>query len=225
MEIIMQKDSKETEEFNEDYKIFKEVSVTDPKHCKSVPAFGARPAFTNIDAYYLIEQATKRFGFYGKGFGLKDINYVYMDIGTTKVGIINAVFFFPDGEFPITNSDKVAYVSSKGKEIIDTEFYKKIETNTLGKALSKIGFGADVYMGKFEDTNYIDEAFSQNAICTPEQQQTLRKGLSYYSVDAGAVNKHFVISTLADLPAIKFEEAQAFIKKLGEDAKAKPTAK
>ncbi len=203
---------------NEDYKLFKEVSVTDPKECKQVKAFG-KPAFTNIDTYYLIEEATKRFGFYGKGFGLRDLNYEYIDAGTTKVCILHAIFFFPDGEFPITNSDKMIYTSSKGNEIIDTDIYKKLETNTLAKALSKIGFGADVYRGKFEDTNYVNEAFGVHEICSQQQQQELRKMLGYYSVDAGIVNKQFVISTLSELPANKYNEAVAFIQQIGEQQK------
>ena len=206
------------EQQNSDYELFKEVSVTDPKECKQVKAFG-KPAFTNIDTYYLIEEATKRFGFYGKGFGLRDLNYEYIDVGTTKVCVLHAIFFFPDGEFPITNSDKFAYVSSKGNEIIDTDIYKKLETNTLAKALSKIGFGADVYRGKFEDTNYVNEAFGVHELCNPQQQQELRKMLGYYSVDAGMINKHFIISTLSELPSNKYNEAVALIKSIGENQK------
>ena len=201
---------------NNDYNLFKEVSVTDPKYCKKVKAFG-KPAFTNIDTYYLIEEATKHFGFYGKGFGLKNIEYEYIDIGTTKVCVLHSIFFFPDGEFPITNSDKFVYTSSKGNEIIDTDIYKKLETNTLAKALSKIGFGVDVFLGKFEDNNYVSEAFQAYELCNPQQQQELRKMLGYYGVDASMINKHFIISTLSELPANKYNEALALIKSIGEN--------
>ena len=203
------------ENVNEDYKLFKEISVTDPKACKQVKAYG-KPAFTNIDTYYLIEEATKRFGFYGKSFGLRDSKYEYIDIGTTKICVLHSIFFFPYGEFPITNSDKLAYISSKGNEIIDTDIYKKLETNTLAKALSKIGFGADVYRGKFEDANYVDEAFFEHELCNPQQQQELRKMLGFYNLSASVVNKQFIISTLKELPANKYNEAVAFIRQIGE---------
>jgi hypothetical protein len=34
---------------------------------------------------------------------------------------------------------------------------KKIETDTLTKAISKLGFNADIFMGKFDDLRYIEE--------------------------------------------------------------------
>ncbi len=199
---------------NEDYKIMQRVSVTDPIYCKKVQAFG-KPAFTNIDSYWLIQEATREFGFYGKGFGLKEINYEWIDVGTTKVGILHAVFFFPDGEFPITNSDKFTYVSQKGKDVIDTDFFKKIETNTLAKALSKIGFGMDVFLGKFEDDNYVADAFGSHELCSPAQQQEIRNMINHYKVDASLVNNHFIIPVLVDLPSAQFNEAKAFIKSIG----------
>ena len=171
---------------------------------------------SHIDTYYLIEQATKVFGFYGKAFGLKDITYEYMDIEETKVCIIHAVFFFPDGEFPITNSDKMVYKTKSGYAMIDTDIFKKLETNTLAKALSKIGFGADVYRGKFEDSGYIDEAFGNHALCTPQQLQELRKLAGYYQVDLSAFNKHYIISSLSELPASKYNEAVALMQQMGQ---------
>jgi uncharacterized protein YllA (UPF0747 family) len=34
---------------------------------------------------------------------------------------------------------------------------KKIETDTLTKAISKLWFNADIFMGKFDDLRYIEE--------------------------------------------------------------------
>lgn len=203
---------------HEDYALFKEAMVTDPKYTKNVKVAGKQP-FTNIDTYYLIEKTTKVFGLYGKEWGLKDTTYEYMDLPDTKLVIQHSTFFFPDGKFPITNSDKLMYKTKNGYDLIDTDIYKKINTNTIAKALSHIGFGTDVYIGKFEDYNYTNEASVQHAVCNVEQQQILRKGLGYYKVDASLINKHFVISTMAELPANKFEEAQALIKSLGESKK------
>jgi len=200
---------------NTDFEIFKRVSVTDPKYCKKVQAFG-KPAFTNIDTYYLIEQATKEFGFYGKGFGLKEIKYEYIQAGTTNIGVLHAVFFFPEGEFQITNSDKFIYVSSKGKEVIETDFFKKIETNTIAKALSKIGFGQDIFLGKFEDSAYVTEAFEAHELCNPQQQLEIRKALQYHGVIASEITKHFILGTLAELPASAYNEALALIQSMGK---------
>lgn len=49
------------------------------------------------------------------------------------------------------------YQNKPGYLKVDDEAYKKIETNTVSKALAKLGFNADVFMGKFEDNNYVQE--------------------------------------------------------------------
>ena len=48
---------------HEDYKFFERT--TDVKYTKQVNAPG-KPNFTNIDTYWLIQEATKEFGLYGK---------------------------------------------------------------------------------------------------------------------------------------------------------------
>ena len=40
---------------------------------------------------------------------------------------------------------------------IDDNFAKKLETDTLTKAISKLGFNADIFMGKFDDVKYLAE--------------------------------------------------------------------
>jgi hypothetical protein len=40
---------------------------------------------------------------------------------------------------------------------LDDQFAKKVETDTLTKAISKLGFNADIFMGKFDDQRYVEE--------------------------------------------------------------------
>lgn len=210
-----------------DYAFLKSVMVTDPKYTRNVSGAG-RPRFTNIDPYWLIEQATKQFGLYGKGFGLDNLNYSILDVGETKVIVLSADFWYViDGarySFPITNSDQLAYKTKQGYFKIDTDIYKKLETNTLSKALSKIGFGMDVFLGMFEDQNYINEAFAQHEVISMEQLQTLTKWLTYYGLNVSVVTKHFMISALKELPAENFNEALAIIQKIGEEKKRQKAA-
>ncbi len=205
---------------HKDYNAFKENSKTDPNMCKKVSVSGKQP-FTNIDTYYLTERATEDFGFFGKGWGLKETNYKELQFGETTMLVLNAIFFFPDGEFPISNSVKLAYMTSKGYLKIDEDAWKKIETNTIAKALSRIGYGADVYMGKFEDQMYVGDMLTEHEKLSPAQLQEITKGLTYYKVDATKLTKHFIVSRLADIPASKLEEAKAVIKMFTE-AKDEP---
>ena len=51
---------------------------------------------------------------------------------------------------------------------LDTDAYKKLETDTLTKALSRLGFNADIFEGLYDDPNYIrqisqDEELTEKA--------------------------------------------------------------
>lgn len=201
----------DTKKIHEDARFFEKK--TDPKFTKKVDGFGAKPGFTNIDAYYLIQEATKEFGLYGSGFGLKETRYekLHLEDGTILLEL-HAIFFFgTDGLFPISNSDKLYYTTAKGKKVLDTELYKKLETNTISKALSRIGFGSDVFMGKFEDALYRNEATGESAISL-EQVQQLTPIITATKTDMTAFNKAFAISKLSDLKQEDFQKALAQLK-------------
>ncbi|SFV90173.1 Phage protein [hydrothermal vent metagenome] len=143
-------------------KLWDAVKKIDPKYTKQVNDAG-KQRFTNIDAYYLIERATETFGSMGKGFGLKELQMDEVHLGDTILVKLQAVFFYPEGEFPVYNAMKLVYKTQKGYDKVDEDAYKKLITNTLSKALSYLGFGADVYMGKFEDAAYVQEVAQEFA--------------------------------------------------------------
>ncbi len=134
--------------------LWNKVEKTNPKYTKNIK-FGGR-SFTTIDAQYQIKNATEQFGSYGKGFGLCEVNY---DIIPTNAGDILAAykatfFYVEDGkryEFPISTG---IFIEKKGRT--DEDFSKKAETDMLTKALSKLGFNADIFMGRFDDKKYVD---------------------------------------------------------------------
>jgi hypothetical protein len=123
-----------------------------------------RGGFTSVSPQYIIQLATQHLGPYGAGFGLATSEFNYSLLESHRVAIHTATFFYNfNGErhdFPITNSIEV--VTRNGH--VDTDYAKKAETNTLCKALSKIGFAADVYMGMFEDANYVEEITNKQSI-------------------------------------------------------------
>jgi uncharacterized protein YsxB (DUF464 family) len=134
---------------------------TEPKDLKNVTSNGRN--FSAIDSTSQFFQATKVFdGPYGTTWGLKDLEYTNKALTDTELLILKATFFFPGGEFILHNSIKLAYMTQgyqnkPGYLKVDDEAYKKIETNTISKALSKLGFNADVFLGRFEDNNYVQE--------------------------------------------------------------------
>ena len=141
----------------ENLKLWESVEKTDPKTTK--PAKIGQLNITAINATSQIKEATRHFGSFGGKWGLKNLSYEYMDVGETKLALVGAVFYYPDGEFPLHTSIKVTFVTNGGKGYlkIDDDFMKKAETDLITKSLSRLGFNADIFMGRYDDNRYVEE--------------------------------------------------------------------
>jgi hypothetical protein len=133
--------------------LWKSVEVTDPKYTKKV---NQRGGFTAIGAQYQLMRATETFGPIGYGWGVKDEKIErWEDVGLAVYTAI--LWYVRDGiaeehEIPIHSSIKY---HSNGR--VDDDFFKKVATDALTKGLSKLGFNADVFMGKFDDNKYVNK--------------------------------------------------------------------
>ena len=129
------------------------VCVTDPTYTKEV-SFGRK--FTSIDPQYQIKTATEVWGTYGGEWGIKDVKYEVIRVGQNNPisTSIDGLFFYPGGEFPI--SSEILFYEGKNNSIVKDQ-RKKLLTDITTKALSKLGFNADVFLGKFEDVKYMSE--------------------------------------------------------------------
>ncbi len=142
---------------SENLKLWNSVEKTDPVYTSEAQISGRK--MTSIDAYHQMKNATAQWGVYGHTWGLKESEMSFKEVGETVLCIYKATFFAPEISFPIYNSIKVAY-RTNGKDgylKVDEDFSKKIETNTITKSLSKLGFNTDVFIGKFEDPMYVKE--------------------------------------------------------------------
>lgn len=137
---------------------WKSVEKTNPKYTKKANVKGNN--ITSIAPQYQIMNATEKFGVYGKTWGFKkmDIDYTLMSIGLVS---FKATFYFPGGEFETINSIQLYRDNAMTK--IDDNFAKKLETDTLTKCLSKLGFNADIFLGKFDDIRYFNEVTKEFA--------------------------------------------------------------
>ena len=137
----------------ENLKLWRSVCVTNPEWIKTANLGGRK--ISAINPQKQLKQASELWGSYGSVWGLKDCKRQILDLEqSNKLIILEAVFYYPSGSFEISNSVKLCYMSKGGKYIIDDESFKKIETNTLSKALSKLGFSSDVYEGRFDKQGY-----------------------------------------------------------------------
>jgi hypothetical protein len=130
-------------------RIWNAVCRTDPRHTKPVE-FGRK--FTAIDAHYQIQEATRMFGPVGEGWGYNTGEIVFAD----GLVIVPVTLWHGsrDKTFgPIYGSTTLR--DRKGN--IDKDAPKKATTDALTKALSQLGFNADVFLGKFDDNKYVEE--------------------------------------------------------------------
>lgn len=166
--------------------LWHKVEKTNPKYTKNAKVGGN--AITSISPQFQIMNVTEQFGSYGSTWGFKDIELDYSLVNTPfkrekkegvypnqkVVGLEDAVmglvvfkatFFYPSGEFPIINS--ISLFTNNEMTKIDDNFAKKIETDALTKAISKLGFNADIFMGKFDDVRYVEEMKKEFATPPP----------------------------------------------------------
>jgi len=133
--------------------LWKSVERTNPNYTKKAKIGGM--TITAIAPQYQIMMVTEKFGVYGKAWGFKNIELDYSMIEKYDLVVFKGTFFFPEGEFEIINSIKL-YINN-AKTMLDDNFAKKVETDALTKAISKLGFNADIFMGKFDDVRYLEE--------------------------------------------------------------------
>jgi len=143
----------------ENLKLWDKVCATDPKMTK--PFNNGTFSGTTIDPQYQFREATKVFGPFGRGWWVENERYEIVDVSDkTKVmffyGVLSYEWEGKSGSVAITSGVKFAYVSNAGREIVDVEASKKVLTNAIGKGLSRLGFNADIYMGKFDDSVYVN---------------------------------------------------------------------
>ena len=153
-------------------KLWNAVCKTDPRYTRKANVKGNK--ITSIAPQYQIKMATEAMGPYGTGWGFKKVT---LDYSLIEKGLIvfTGVFFYStedlrQAEFPIINSISIYKDNAHTK--LDDDFAKKVETDALTKALSKIGFSADVFMGLYDDARYVqqlEQEIKQKAAYKPSQ--------------------------------------------------------
>ena len=140
-------------ETKDNLSLWNKVEKTNPKYTKKAKVGGMN--ITAIAPQYQIMMVTEQFGIYGKTWGFKNIELDYSLTEKYDMVVFKGTFFFPEGQFEIINSYKLFI--NNAKTMLDDNFAKKIETDTLTKAISKLGFNADIFLGKFDDVRYVNE--------------------------------------------------------------------
>lgn len=135
--------------------LWNSVTASDTSFHKTVSNGGY--SFTAIDAYYSIRRATEQWGPMGEGWGLVG-DVEIKTVGNRAFAFFNGRFWF-DGKdestFPVATSCEMIGTRRNGNEFMDEDAPKKVLTSAISKALSYLGFDADVFLGKHNDSAYV----------------------------------------------------------------------
>lgn len=190
---------------NDNLKLWESVEQTDPEYTKGYKGAGGFTG-TSINAMYLIQKATEKFGPVGIGWG-----WTVLDDRFDK-GAPIAHFVDINGEKKATLSDHCESVHTLkielwyklgdqiGKVIgygqtpmiysnkygiqTETEPAKKSLTDAIKKCLSMLGFSADIFLGEFDDADYVAQVQAEKNIEKAENREAeieqQRKDLADY---------------------------------------------
>ena len=130
--------------------IWDKLKKTDPKYTKPFGKFGKE--LTTVDPQYQIQMMTSMFGPVGKGWKYI-VQYKYLD------GLVFAevsIKYYLDSKWyeygPVCSVQNL----SKKNGGLDDEAPKKAMTDAMTKAFSHLGMSADVFLGMFDDSKYVE---------------------------------------------------------------------
>ena len=136
---------------NKNMKIWETLSKTNPNYTRTAPSsYGKR--ITTIDPMYQIQMMTDLFGPVGIGWKYK-VDYKYID-GLVFAEVTIKYFTNEWHEYgPVCSVQNL----SKKNGGLDDEAPKKAMTDAMTKAFSHLGMSADVFLGKFDDSKYVEQ--------------------------------------------------------------------
>lgn len=201
------------------------VQTTDPKYTKGFSRGGGFKG-TATNATYLARKATDQFGPCGTGWG---INVLNEEIITGAPHIVDGqvvahdlihkvharLWYVIDGTRGEVEQFGQTQIVGKNKNgfYTDEEAPKKSLTDAMTKCLSLLGFSADIHLGLYDDNKYVAGLAEQFADrVTQEQAATIRDLLAESSADVAGFLAYFGASSVDDLMADKFAQAEKMLR-------------
>lgn len=162
-------------EENKKLVIWNQVNTTDRKFTKDV-SFGGRN-YTSIQAQYQRLKATKLFGPYGMGWGVRNCVWGYNHSELNDKGVIvkKVSEITLEAEFYYTYDGKEYSfeISVDGRYSPGQDCRKKALTDLTTKALSFLGFSADIFMDGKKDDSFQDNKYA-NPTSSAQTRRSVR---------------------------------------------------
>lgn len=188
-------------------RIWNAVQKTNPANTKKV---SQRGGFTSICAQSQVMEATRQFGPIGEGWGYSAGNPIFHDsLVFVQVTIWHGTRENAFG--PMIGGAE--WKSDKGR--VDSDAPKKATTDALTKLLSQLGFNADVFLGLYDDSKYVEqmerEFAPKPAAITDQQRAELMQLFDHLNVPVAEFLAVGKIKNLSDLAADRFAGAKDWI--------------
>lgn len=166
--------------------IWDKVQTTDTRFTKDAKVGGQQ--ITSLNGTAMVMKATEVFGPAGIGFGWNVVEErfdkgaeMFSGEGDKRVSLghelnhtVKITFWFvldgKRGEIEQYGCTQYLYKSKYGTTT-DGEAPKKSLTDAIKKALSMLGFSADVFLGMFDDQNYVQQLQAEQAIEQAEDKE------------------------------------------------------
>lgn len=147
-------------------KLWNAVERTPPAHVKQIT--GKSYQGNSPKPHYLIHKATETFGPCGIGWGFNILEERIEDgAGGERLHIARVKVWYDwegkRGEIEHIGGTQFSGLRSSGKAFTDEDAPKKSVTDALVKALSMIGFAGDIFMGRYDDSKYVNELRNEEA--------------------------------------------------------------
>lgn len=214
------------------------VEKTPTEHTKAIT--GKSYSGTSPKPHYLVRKATETFGPCGIGWGFDIVSERVEDgAGGERMHIARVKVWYvwegKRGEVEHIGGTPFCGIRSSGKPYTDEDAPKKSVTDALVKALSLIGFAGDIFMGRYDDSKYVNELKTEERAAKSAAEPRQRPSAPQATDDAPAVDpaalyvqqclrKVASLRTVADLGAwYKGDEHQSRIQQFGlmdEDIRA-----
>lgn len=171
--------------FDKNMQIWNQVSKTDTSHTKKAEVGGQK--ITSLNGTAMIMKATEIFGPVGIGFGWSVVEErfdpgaeMFVGEGDKRASLglelnhtIKIKFWFTlddkRGEIEQYGCTRYLYKSKFGTTT-DGEAPKKSLTDAIKKSLSMLGFSADVFLGLFDDDEYVTQLKEEEALANADDK-------------------------------------------------------
>lgn len=134
---------------------------TDPKFTK--PITGKQYKGTSPNPTYVMKRLTAAFGPVGWGWGYRILSCEDVAAGDTITNFVHIEFwYYPFGRADASEQRRAVFEQLGGTQFTggnrkpDEDVRKKSLTDALTKAASHIGIAGDIFLGRYEDSKYLD---------------------------------------------------------------------